>query len=131
MILTAAGTRGVARTYCEIHEFNAPARSRTTRSPTAHSSSSTRDGAHRPPVWRGPVVTRSLGSTLPISGALSPDRGRAVETDRQSSKALSRGGYRGDKAAISGPPKKAVLRWTVGPLTFSVAVRPMLLVPIL
>lgn len=74
MILTAAGTRGVARTYCEIHEFNAPARSRTTRSPTAHSSSSTRDGAPRPPVWRGPVVTRSLGSTLPISGALSPDR---------------------------------------------------------
>jgi hypothetical protein len=127
MILTAAGTRGVARTYCEIHEFNAPARLRTTRSPTAHSSSSTRDGAHRPPVWRGPVVTRSLGSTLPISGALSPDRGRAVETDRQSSKALSRGG----KAAISGPPKKAVLRWTVGPLTFSVAVRPMLLVLIL
>jgi hypothetical protein len=61
MILTAAGTRGVARTYCEIHEFNAPARSRTTRSPTAHSSSSTRDGAHRPPVWRGPrrdAITR-------------------------------------------------------------------------
>jgi hypothetical protein len=26
MILTAAGTRRVARTYCEIHEFNAPAR---------------------------------------------------------------------------------------------------------
>ena len=68
---------------------------------------------------------------MPISGALSPDRGRAVETDRQSSKALSRGGYRGDKAAISGPSKKAVLRWTVGPLTFSVAVRPMLLVLIL